>query len=564
MGDGGLMGDGGQPPQSGRRAFLTTMGAAAAGMVLGACGKCTSVTRAKGSASSAAQTAAVLPAHHPLELLQPDIPGEGFTPAGFLSYPRQKFSRVVQGKPGRGGPPITTMTAAWGPAPLGLGNNAYLDAINAELGVTVRPSVQDGITYANKLSALLGARDVPDVLSVPTWEVDKIPRFSQAVKALFTDLTEYLQGEKVRDYPMLATLPTSAWQYCVWGGRLSAVPYPTEGVFPWAMFYRRDLTNELGIAPPSSIDELYQFGKKVTNPEKSVWAFGDTFEMVQMYFKCPGMQGGWRRTKSGGLEHKYELPEYREALKFTARLYAEGLVHPDLVASNGADADQLFKSGRVVMMRAGVGVWYAMQRDQQVITRDFDMQPLPLFAAGGGEPIAWGNAAPTFYTFVRKGLSKERTQEILRVLDWCGAPFGSAEYELNLYGEEGKHFTRAADNSPIATDLGRKELANQYRLIGGRVPVLIGSSEVPSYVKDALGYFQATAKYLEEDPFQGIKLEMPASASKVIIATEDKIKDVVRGRRPLSDLDGIVGEWRRSGGDEARAFLEKALADNGR
>jgi putative aldouronate transport system substrate-binding protein len=48
----------------------------------------------------------------------------------------------------------------------------------------------------------------------------------------------------------------------------------------------------------------------------------------------------------------------------------------------------------------------------------------------------------------------------------------------------------------------------------------------------------------------------------VIVPTEFKITDIIRGRRPLGDLDQIVREWRRSGGDEGREFLEKVLADN--
>lgn len=544
-----------------RREFLNTLGAGAAGLVVGACGKCTSIKRSKGSASNAAETAAILPAYHPLELIPPDIRGEGPVPDGFLSYPRQRFERVVKSKPGRGGQPITTMSAVWGPTPQGLGNNAYIDEVNKELGVTVNPRVQDGMTFADKLSAILGARDVPDILSVPSWEIDKIPRFSQAIKALFEDLTDHLKGESVRDYPLLATLPTASWQYCAWGGQLSAVPFPTDGVFPWAMFYRKDIIDELGVEAPRTTEELYRFGKMLTNPKKSRWAFGDTFELIQMYFHCPG---GWRKNSRGGLTHKYETPEYRDAIEFTARLYAEKLVHPDLVASGGADASQLFKSGRIVMMRDGIGAWYATQRDQAKITPGFNMQPLPLFGQGDKNPLAWGNTAPIFYTFLKKTGSRERTQELLRVLDWCAAPFGSFEWELNMYGAEGKHFKRAPDNSPIATDLGRKELANQYRLIGGRAPVLVGSSEVPNYVKDLLGYTRESAKYLEKDLFQGIKLEMPATYSKIVTITEDKIRDLVRGRRPLSDLDEIVRVWRRSGGDDARDFLEKALADNGR
>src|ERR1035438_8754438 len=53
----------------------------------------------------------------------------------------------------------------------------------------------------------------PGLLSAPAWEIDKIPRFSQAVKALFADLTPFLKGDAIDSYPMLGTLPTAAWQY---------------------------------------------------------------------------------------------------------------------------------------------------------------------------------------------------------------------------------------------------------------------------------------------------------------------------------------------------------------
>ncbi len=555
----------GKPHESGRREFLNTLGAGAAGLVVGACGKCTSIRKSKGAASNAQQTAAVLPAYHPMELIEPDIRGDGGPiPDGFIRYPMENFRRVVGSKPGRGGRTISAKMAVWGPTPPPLERNAFVQAVNQELGVTVNPTAIDGMNFGNKLSAILGARDVPDIISVPTWEVDKIPRISLAIDALFADLSDHLKGEHVTDYPLLATIRTSAWHDCVWGGKLSAIPFPTDGVFPWAMFYRKDITDQLGIELPTNVDELYRFGKKQTNPKRSVWAFGNMFEMVQMYFQVPGMQGGWRRTAAGGLEYKYETEEYRQALEFTARLFREKLVHPDMVASSGADGNQLFRSGRILMAQDGVGAWRDTQRDQSKINPDFNMQPLPLISSPNGDPVAWGSQKPIFYTFVKKGLSRERTQEILRVLDWCAAPFGSFEWEMNYYGVEGKHFKRAADHSPVATDLGREEIKNQFRLISGRAPVLVGSAEVPNYVRDLLEYTKDAVKHLEEDLFEGIKLEMPASYSKIITSTEDKIKDLVRGRRPLSDLDEIVEDWRRTGGNEAREFLEKALSDNGR
>ncbi|MBV9948420.1 MAG: extracellular solute-binding protein [Myxococcales bacterium] len=543
-----------------RRQFLVL--AAGGTAALGGCGK---RTRAGGSATSAAEIGALMPTFRRLQLLEPDIPGEDPVPAGYLTYPR-RVVRVITRRPGTSGRTAKTMTPVWGPIPPGLGHNSYFDAVNADLGLPLDPSLQDGSDYQDKLSAALAARDVPDLLTVPTWVIDAIPRFGQAVKALFADLTEHLRGDAALSYPMLASLPTAAWQYSVWGGRLAAVPFPTTGPFPWALFYRKDRANLAGVASPTTIDELYHFGRELTDPARGVWAFGNVFNMVQMFFKCPGCKTGWRRRVGDGLEFKYETPEYREAVRFTARLYKDGLVHPDLVANREADSKQLFNSGKLIAFEDGLGAWRGMQSEQAKVTPGYDMQPIPLFSAIGGEPLAWGSAAPILYTFVRKGLGRDRTQELLGVLDWCGAPFGSYENELATYGVEGRHFTRDAEGTPIPTDLGRRELGGNspFTLLGGRVPVEFGGSDVPHYVRDLLAYTRTTVRYLERDLFQGIKVELPASFSKALVQAEDQVSDLLRGRRPVSDLESIVRAWRLGGGDECRSFLERTLSSNAR
>jgi putative aldouronate transport system substrate-binding protein len=148
------------------------------------------------------------------------------------------------------------------------------------------------------------------------------------------------------------------------------------------------------------------------------------------------------------------------------------------------------------------------------------------------------------------------------VLNWLAAPFGSQEYELTEYGVEGKHFTRGSDNAPVPTELGRKEIANQFTLLGGRCPVVVSSEDVPNYVREMLAYTRATAQYSEPDLFKGMKLQLPPNYSKLLVLTEDKMTDILRGRRAESDLDAIVAEWRATGGDEGRAYLEKTLAAN--
>jgi putative aldouronate transport system substrate-binding protein len=551
-------------PATNRRNFLAIVGLGAAALASGGLLEaCSKPAGNNGNVTNVSGVDALLPKYQALDLVKPDIPGIPPVGNGFLHYP----SNPVQGittKPGTGGATIKAMTPWWGPTPPGLGNNSYLDAIDDALNAKIDFLVQDGNTYGDKLQAILAAKDVPDLLCIPSWEYPKIARFSDAVKALFEDLSDYLKGDNINNYKMLATLPTNAWRNAFWNNRLYAVPWPTDGPFPWALFYRKDLTDAAGLKIPTSAQELYDFGKAATNPSKGVWAFNDIFAMVQVFHGVAGSQGGWRKGSDGKLLFKYEQPEYKAAVEFMAKVYADGLVHPDIVASKGADSKTLFSGGKIVAYQDGIGAWRGMYRDQLKVTPTFNMQPMPIFAANGGTPNMWGSDTPIFYTFIKKGLGKDRTQELLRILDWDAAPLGTKEYELAANGVEGKHFTRAADGTPVATPLGQKEIANQYGFLGGRVPAIIGGSDVPHFVEDLMAWSNQTVKYLEKDPWVGLKLEPPANYAKIGQPTEDKVTDILRGRRPLSDLDTVISEWKTGGGDEGRDFFAKALSDNGR
>jgi putative aldouronate transport system substrate-binding protein len=546
---------------TGRRTFLSLLGLSAVAVsgagLLGGCGD--KATRG-GATQNLDKLAGLLPEQRALalDIPKPDVLSTRPVADGYTRFPANLVDAISE-KAGAGGPPIRAMTPAWGPAPPSGANNSYLVAVNAELGTPVEFSVQDGNTYAEKLNALLATRDVPDLLCVPGWEVDKLPRFSDAVSALFEDLTPYLQGANVGPYPMLATFPAGAWRNACWNERLMSVPNPTDNPFPYVLFYRKDLLDKTGAEVPASIDELLAVGKQVTDPDKGVWAFDDIFAMVQMFHKAPGSKGGWRLRADGTPEHKHETAEFKQAVEVMAKVYQAGLVHPDLVASKGADAKQLLQSGKILFKQDGMGMWQPMQAEQQKVTPGFNVQPVPLFSATGGHPLAWGDDEPISYTFVKKGHGKARVEELLRVINWCSAPFGTREFNLREFGVAGKHHTVSADG-PAKAGLGFKEIQNQYFFISGRSPVVQPTPQTPAYVTDMLAYANATVKHLEKDPWDGMKFEFPARYKAAIEPTEDKIMDMLRGRRPLSDLDVIVKEWRTAGGDEAREMLGSALS----
>jgi len=83
-------------------------------------------------------------------------------------------------------------------------------------------------------------------------------------------------------------------------------------------------------------------------------------------------------------------------------------------------------------------------------------------------------------------------------------------------------------------------------------------------VPEALAYSNEMVKHLEPNPWAGVKLEMPAAYKANQVPTEDKFTDVLRGRRPLADVDAIVAEWKANGGEEARKLLADSLPKEGR
>ena len=211
----GLLGQLSQRPVN-RRSFLGLMGgvavAASIPAALTACGSSGATSQITSSSDLGSSIADLIPNYYPKNLVTPDIAGVNGSTPGFTTLPA-KLTQAVASTPGKGGT-YTAMTPAWWTVPPALPGNSYYTAVNKELGATVNFQVNDGNTYYDKIQTVLASpKDVPDWVVIPSWNLP--PRFGQAAENLFTDLSEYLAGDKVKKYPNLANLPTDAWKYSV-------------------------------------------------------------------------------------------------------------------------------------------------------------------------------------------------------------------------------------------------------------------------------------------------------------------------------------------------------------
>jgi putative aldouronate transport system substrate-binding protein len=325
------------------------------------------------------------------------------------------------------------------------------------------------------------------------------------------------------------------------------------------MMYRKDIFDQFGAEPPKNADDLLALGKQLTDPKAGRWAFGSVADEIHRAF---GVPGGWSKDPSGKLVRGHETPQFEEAVAFIRKLFQSGYVHPEVVA-NSADENALFEGGKFLIRQNGLGGWGESLQRQQTVNPKFNPQPVMPFAHDGGTPITWGGDPAGIFTFVKKGLGEARVKELLGVLNYTSAPFGTEEYQLYNYGQEGKHYTKQPSGAPKLTALGQKEVSQTYIFLGGR-PVAITQSEYPGYVESMSAWQNAAAKVREKNLFDGIRVEQPAKMAALHQPFDDALQDIYRGRRPVSELKTAIKQWQTNGGNEGRDFYAKVLSDNGR
>ncbi len=542
------------------RRGLLTGAAAAAGVVavtplLGACGK--SGSKGPGTTGKT-DLAKLVPAYVANSSVTPDVPSvKGANGAVsdplFLKYPTSP-AKTVDGVPGKGGT-YTTITPLWGAIPASAGN-AYYDAVNKALGVTLKIQPSDGNNYANNLPPLFASNKLPDIIQIPGWTTTTL-NFGQGVSK-FKDLTPYLAGDKVKAYPNLANIPTAAWAAGVWNNKLYGLPvYPSGAVFAGTYFFRRDVFDKLGINPDSikTADDLGNLGKELTNANGGVWAFDDLFgndaAYVNQIYQFPAR---WGVDSSGKLFHKYESPQMIEALNWFSKLVKAGYVHPDAIANTNQNGKQRFWSGKSLIVTDGTGAWDGDDaKSGTAAAPSYRRAAFKLISATGNKPTIELQNAAGMYGYLNANLSDAQTKELLGVLNYIAAPYGSAEWLVVNFGSDGVDYTMVNGN-PVLTERGAREVATTFQFLVTPPAATTVKSGFVQVAKDYNAWQQDTVQYAVKPLFYGMNITEPSQYASINQAVTDTINDVKFGRKPVSAYQDALNTWRKQGGDALRKF----------
>jgi putative aldouronate transport system substrate-binding protein len=505
------------------------------------------------------------PAYVPIQAgPQADLPSRADgVDAGYFTFPRTLFKSVAT-PPGKG-EEVALMTNLIQGAVVALDQNAAWQAVNKDMGLTVRQRLYGSGDYRNGLNTTIAGGDLPDTIYNPPQKyIPNLPTFLQAQCA---DLTPYLGGDAVREYPNLANIPTPCWAETIFNGAIYGVPVP-RAPFLNAFLVRSDLVDQAGLKAPTSAAEFKQFMVALTNAQQNTFGLAASMGFglgsqtaLLMVFGAPN---NWRLDRGGTLVKDYETDEFRAAVSFARELWAAGVYHPDSRTLSGTTLSTALRGGRAIVASHSFGALIAQWPLLAAENGTARLRVIHPFAADGtSKPIYHTGPSNFGMSFVKRG-DPDRVKLVLRVLNYIAAPFGSQEWALLNYGVEGVHFTRDAQGVPVLNDRGRAEVLTTWKYITNTPQVLFDTNHSQEYASTIHVDEQAMADVAIGDPTLGVYSATYTGQQALLDqAMTDGVSDIVIGRSPLTALDGLVRDWRTNGGDKGRAEYQEALGRAG-
>lgn len=484
-------------------------------------------------------------------------------PDAYTVYPEPYQS--ISGVPGNGGS-VSIFKATQMPPATPKDENVFWQELDNRLGVTTEIVSVPLDAYGERFATLFASGDLPDIMLL--WFELAPAVYEYIDQGAFTDLTPYLTGDALLEYPNLSQYPDWAWRNARLNDKIYMVPRMNFLYGDNTLNYRQDWAETLGIPEPRNADEVFDLlvGMSTQDPDGNgqadTWGLGSAWGMsfFNGMYRVPN---NWRLNDDGTLTKDIETEEFREALAFARRLFEAGAYHPDVASlSSQQNQDELIAGN--IGAREGA---LLMLGGKRLISSAREVNPAAnvrvLVPPGfdGGQGVTYNSNGNVYANGIpaSKGEDEERVRELLRILDYFGALFGTAEYNFLYFGLPEIHHTIDDNGSPVQTERGSADIADlQNTGFPPRVYFF------PDQLDEDVLYTQEMARQVLavgiDDP--AANLISPTQISNTVELdqlNQDRQTAIITGRDPLEALDTWISEWRSRGGDDIRRELEEQL-----
>lgn len=474
------------------------------------------------------------------------------------------YFKSVDREPGSGGA-VTTFQLTWGDPAKKLEDNPYWQELNERLGVSFEPTFAPAATYDQTFATMLASGDVPDLVFLNDQSAPQL----QAIRdGAFADLSEVLAGDNILQWPNLAARQEQIWSASLKDGRLYQIPS-----IVWAItnpvVMRTDLLEQtsIGVAP-NDADELFTALKEVSalrSGPGSQRVYGVSKYESPMWRWIFKTGADWQLNEAGDLVHAAETDNYREMLTWLSQAWREGIFDPVAMTTNDAD----IVSGAGLQFRAVTNTFTTpeglAQQEADLPGISVDYFTMPGFDGDG--PLVIRNIPYGRSTVVSADAAKDpdRLTEVLNVLDYLSAPYGSEEALFVGAGIEGRHYTFDEHGIAVSTGEHGEELGVQYVAVVSGDNSYRGHPNQADWAESFAAALEHMAAHSEARVLEGLESSSPTFVRQGAQLTQlwtDFERGVVSGRESVDDLDSFVSDYMSRGGEQMRAEYTEALGAN--
>jgi putative aldouronate transport system substrate-binding protein len=538
-----------------RRSLLGSAGALGLAAVTGpALSGCSDSTKEINTAARNAKV--VLPAYAPVELVKPDLPGSEVLMPGYYEYQKNPEPAFDE-PPGKGLDSVSIMYTTYVAAPPGPDRNAFYARLQERIGSDLKISFIPSGDYAAKFQTMIAGGDLPDICNFPL----PTPNQPQVLNKLFADLGPHLSGDKIKDYPYLANIPTASWKPTVSNGTVYAITQP-RALSGASMYFRKDILARLGLDPePGSYAEFLKLLTDVTDERSSRWAFANAGQMVNHLLMMLGAPNGW--SESGGtFTSVWGDEKHRQAVGDVASMVKKGLFHPDSASIAYTKIRDLFFAGRLALTSDGYAGWDLFVR--QLGGGEQGVKKLGLIVEpqydGGGDARHFSGTGYQGITVIKKDMPEDRLKKILNVMNFLATPIGSREYLERKFGVQGTDYSWV-DGVPALNDRGSREFMDLQYITDAQTIISPGPKAGVDYQH---AWHKRVTKDLVPDPTIGLYSDTYSrKGNQLNKLLDDAQSAVIFGRKPLSALDDAYKSWRNQGGDKIAGEYADSKAAEG-
>ncbi|GAA2155081.1 twin-arginine translocation signal domain-containing protein [Glycomyces lechevalierae] len=548
-----------------RRKLLGAAGAAAAAAAIGSTAACSDNRTGDGASGGGYDMPTFQPA--PELDVQPVFSSE--TPGMedvYIEAPKTWFKSVNR-EPGSGGT-VTSFQLTWGDPSMPLEDgNQYWQELNDRLGVSYEPQFVPQPTFDQKFATMLASGEVPDLVFVNDQSAVNLQGIRDGA---FADLSEVLSGDNILKWPNLAARKEEIWKASLKDGRIYQIPS-----IVWALtnvpVIRTDLFGQtsVGIAPADA-DQLLTALKEVSalgsGPGgQKVYGLNRYDPILwRRHFK---VGPDWLLDANGDLVHAITTENYKAMLTWLAQAWSEGVFDPVSMSPNPAD----IVSGAALGMEAVGGAFTSgdglFLKEKDLPGAAYDYLDLPGF--DGTAQVVVRNVPYGRSTCVSAAAAEDedRLVEILNVLDYFSAPYGSEEALFVGSGIEGRHYNFDENGLPAATGEHLTELGVQYVGVVSGDNSYRGHPNQAKWLDSFSQVMEATAQNSIVRPLEGLESDSATFITKGAQLAQlltDFENGVVSGRESVDDLQSFIDNYMSQGGTQVRDEYAQALKDAGK